>query len=418
MVEATDSTQVDNLGSRFVEITGLERPRFELETPLTRFLVQALEMGVHLVEPDVPGLTNAKWERMVDIVILSTFGKEEEKEVDGEEAAEKEQRRRETPLERRFSLAELGEVFTDTRKSSGRSEPPGNTLLYTRERARQLIRDGVTYFYQMSPQSLKQQYPDLLSNLRRNKDSFMVEKAGITRGIAGMVLSGTAVKGVGSKYRSSDIGHRRKILEMYGLIVPYFDRANRNAWSILTKYRMKSVEYIAENYLGKRSERIVPILNKAEQRLKGWEKRRGIVFYLGQKYSEGLGFVRLKQLTGIDDEVIRKLFKRLGIPTRSQLESLDLMWNDKEFRQRSSAAKSRTLHALWKDDKYRSTQSQIRADRWKNQEYKDKRIQGIKNKWKDPVYQSKMAKVLADRWADPNTVLEMSEVSVTFFKKL
>lgn len=82
MVERTENSR-DLLGSRFVRIEGLEKPIFELETPLARFILKAVGEGAHLTKPKIRQLTPEGWERMVNIVVLTAFGKEEGGEILG-----------------------------------------------------------------------------------------------------------------------------------------------------------------------------------------------------------------------------------------------------------------------------------------------------------------------------------------------
>ena len=67
----------DNLGSRFVRMEGLEKDSFELETPFNRFLIRAIETGVHLKVPKAGAFNTRGWERVVDMMIIRAFGKDE-----------------------------------------------------------------------------------------------------------------------------------------------------------------------------------------------------------------------------------------------------------------------------------------------------------------------------------------------------
>lgn len=89
----------DKLGSRFVQMVGPAIDRYEFETPFARFLTKALETRTHFRIPK--RLKEAQWDRMIDIMIVSTFGKREGK--DGS-------------LEQRFSLERIGEIFLITER--------------------------------------------------------------------------------------------------------------------------------------------------------------------------------------------------------------------------------------------------------------------------------------------------------------
>ncbi len=192
--------KVDNLGSRFVRMGGLEKDRFELSTPVTRFLTKALELGVHLKTPQVKQLTPSVWERMVDMVVLYAFGKND---------------RQNEPLERKFSMAEIGKIL------------PAREGYLTRERVNQLIKKGLIYLYQNSPDDLKQQYPDLLDQVEREHD-FMVRPRGATRAVAGVVLTGTTHQNLISRgFSGQYLEIARKILAEYDLSVPYKEGTNK-----------------------------------------------------------------------------------------------------------------------------------------------------------------------------------------------
>lgn len=201
MVET--GVEIDNTGSRFVSMKingeGLERDIFELSTPFSRFLAKALEEGVHLNTPVAKKLTKSSWIRMVDMIIIRTFGK-----AAGADEV----------LERRFILEEMGQIFAAEKGP------------VTCEDARQLIRKGTCYLYQNSPDYLKQQYPDLL-NQRRGKGEFMADQRGTTRAIAGAVLQGATYQDLTTQgYSALRLSGPRKILAEYGLHVPRPREAN------------------------------------------------------------------------------------------------------------------------------------------------------------------------------------------------
>lgn len=195
LVEA--KIEVDNLGSRFVKMEGLKKPSFEIETPFARFLTKALEVGVYSEAPR--NITKKDWERiwgrMMDIMIISTFGKAEGREA----------------LEKRFSEEEIGkEIF------------PAEKGPITRERVRQLLKEGTRYLYQASSDDLKQQYPDLL-NQKEMEYHFMVRKPGPTRAIAGAILQGATYQDLVKRgFSSFDLFFIRRTLSNYGLEVPDF----------------------------------------------------------------------------------------------------------------------------------------------------------------------------------------------------
>lgn len=185
--------KVDNLGARFVQMEGLEKDIFELETPSSRFLQKALELGLHLNKPGTPGLTRSGWDRLMERVIISTFGK-----AAGTDEA----------LARQFDLTETGEIF------------PGIDGPVTNEAVRQSLQKGFSYLYGVSPDYLKRQYPDLLDLIVR-EDRFMVSKAGRTRLVSNSILGGATYQDLIEKGSDgTDLFHARIILSGYGLKVP------------------------------------------------------------------------------------------------------------------------------------------------------------------------------------------------------
>lgn len=189
---------IDTLGSRFVEMEGSVKPCFELETPVSRFLTKAIKVKVHLNKPVVRGLSESGWERMVDVMIIHTFGKAE-----GEEA-----------LEKRLSLEEIGVIFAN-------EDPLTHEVIpLTGERIRQLTKEGAYYLYQASPNSLKQQYLDLLNQIGRKDELFMANQVGTTRVIAGAVLTGASYQDLRKRFSVDDLKAARNILAEYSLHVP------------------------------------------------------------------------------------------------------------------------------------------------------------------------------------------------------
>lgn len=187
--------EVDNLGTRFVKMEGLESCRFELETPAARFLQKVLEEGVHfLINLKYGQLTQYNLDRNVGMAILYTFGKSQ-----GESR----------PLERRFSLREIGEEIF-----------PGERGAITRAAVSLSVKKGFACLYYASPKYLQEQYPDLLNQIEEEHD-FMVDRIGVTRAIAGAILTGTTYQYLREKFPTYRLSLGRKILGKYGWHVPY-----------------------------------------------------------------------------------------------------------------------------------------------------------------------------------------------------
>lgn len=195
--ESITTLEQDTLGSRFVrmEAEGLGRDSFEFETPFSRFLVRALEAGFHLSEPEHNPLIDQKErDRRLNMMILYAFGKHE---------GQKES------LERRFTLKEIGQIY------------PGKKDDLTRERVRQLVKEGITDLYNCCSADLQKQYPDLANLILSSSTAkFMVNGIRSTRVIAGEALAGGSYKQIRSEFSLMQISFTRTFLADYGLNMP------------------------------------------------------------------------------------------------------------------------------------------------------------------------------------------------------
>lgn len=187
---------VDTLGSRFVRVKaeGLEGNSFELSTPFSRFLAQALEREVHLtILQSLVETKRENWKRIIDIICTYAFGK-----VGGDQA-----------LEKKLSMEEVGGIF------------PSKKGALTRARVGQVITEGTNFLYHASPDDLKQQYPDLLNQIS-GKSEFMVDKSGKTRAVAIAVLQGATYQDLKDQgFAAGGLADASEILARYNLYVPY-----------------------------------------------------------------------------------------------------------------------------------------------------------------------------------------------------
>lgn len=182
----------DDIGSRFVGM--------ELETLPSRFLLEALKHGVHLKRPrmiiggiEVHGPTQKQWNRSLDIALLDYFGK-----VEGNEA-----------LSQMLSYDEIGKI---------NPERP-----ISRERVRYIIGRTIRQLHPSLPDYLKYKYPleKVLGQIDRPQ--FMTDQTGATRRIAEAVLKVASYQDLIAGFSDNNMSLARKILDQYGLHVPYLE---------------------------------------------------------------------------------------------------------------------------------------------------------------------------------------------------
>lgn len=178
----------DNKGSRFVP--------GEVETLPARFLLEAMEYGMHLDPPEDfktrPLLSrNEQWRMNVEIVILNYFGKDE-----GDE-----------DLSKMLSHEQIGKIDPERQVS--------------KERVRQIIKETLRLMHSNSPDYLQHKYP--LHGLLEQTDrpAFMVMRKGITRAIAARVIQKATYDSLRTEgFSVQGLSDARRILPEYGLEVP------------------------------------------------------------------------------------------------------------------------------------------------------------------------------------------------------
>lgn len=164
---------------------------------VARFARKSVESGVHFAPPTKNPAALKAWERNVDITLTYRFGQEEGKDNN-----------------RHLSLESVGGIF-----------PGENSVPLTRERIRQIVKKTTFNFWQNSPDHLQESYPWERLKKQLGKPKFLTREESITRNILEDLDSGKDYQFLSGKYPQNGLEGSRKVLQEYGITVPFYGRS-------------------------------------------------------------------------------------------------------------------------------------------------------------------------------------------------